>query len=144
MWIVKQLFGALTFLLMAAAVVFMIGPALFDDLRHSGSRLVPAPGVRVQEASCKTFVYVVSFCHISLASPSDAEHHASLILLGPTGGEAVVPMRSPEGGPYLTTGFARSTLVNRSIAFMLAVVFVIVGFVFSVRRLVRGRAQMQA
>ena len=117
----KQIAAGLFFGALCAFLIYLLGPPLMSDFGRDAKSLVPARGVAVNEAKCKTYVFVVAFCNVKLTGRQLAggSQRIEYLMLGRPGGESVRAMQSPGSGPAsVTTSFGMSHLTNRLVSFL--------------------------
>ena len=80
------------------ATMFVEGPGLMRDVQLRNAALVPAPGLRVEEATCRVHWWIVSSCSVSYSGPQQGERKSiSFSAFGTLGGERVQLLRTPDG-----------------------------------------------
>lgn len=126
----KSILAALFFVALTGGIGWLLGPTLWQDFKIRDAQKLTAQDVRVEEASCSTKLFVISFCTIKLKPAEAAQTTEFTYLITGTLGEArLAPMRTIGAREILTTNIGMDYLTNRIISFvvfmgiMLALVF---------------------
>ena len=123
-------------LLLASAIMFAItgffvmwlGPDLKSDFQNRSAHFEPARDVRITQARCRSKLFVISFCEISLSGKNvpGGKQEISYLIFGGLGDEPIGLMRTATpgaGGQHaFSTRIGMDYLTNRIISFAVFVV----------------------
>jgi len=104
-------------------VLWWLGPDLVRDWRI-GNDAVPAIDTRVEEARCRSRLFVLQVCNFSLAddrSAGSAKRTPWYVFLGAPGSERVVPLRGLSDPALLSTDLGLEKRLARSLTMALVV-----------------------
>ena len=91
------------FVLVFGFGLWLYTPGVLRDASAAQTRLVPAFGMRLTNASCKSALFVVSFCTVSYkTSVATLDRTIRYMVLGTAGGERVRLMVRPDTGEVVT------------------------------------------
>lgn len=122
-------------LILLAAVVYLMGGALYRDFAH-GSHFVADASIKVERADCKRTNFVLNDCEIDLSwmTPSGQKRQSAgfTVLFTSMAGTAVVPLRSSRDPEVVSTQAGLDHMTNRTITFMvfasILLALVVLGF----------------
>lgn len=100
---IGRIVGIGFFLLAFGFCMWVYAPGVIRDASAVRAQTVPALGMRLTKASCKSAVMVVSFCSVSYKSSVAAPNaYLNYLVLGTFGGERVQLMRRVDTGEVIT------------------------------------------
>lgn len=126
------------FILVFGSGLWLYTPGVLRDGSAGQTRLIPAFGMRLTDASCKSALFVVSFCSVSYkTSVATLDKTIRYMVLGTAGGERVRLMQRLDTGEVVTDFGVASykRRVGALAASVLMILFLIVAQVMHQRRL---------
>ncbi|MGE3644505.1 MAG: hypothetical protein AB7F96_11675 [Beijerinckiaceae bacterium] len=86
------------------------------DAMHRGDSFVPAPEVRLVDGRCKSKLFLITACDLTLRDPQSGQRISrSYVFPGPASYTNVSIMRSASDRSYLTTNIGQETFWMRFI-----------------------------
>jgi hypothetical protein len=104
--------------LLIAALLVLHAPGVLRDYEHRRDSY-EAVAMRVVEAKCTNFYFLISMCSVKLQGPSDANEHVTSIdqvFLGSMNGQRVFGVATHADPQSLTTNLGIQYLANRVLA----------------------------
>jgi hypothetical protein len=139
------LLGVLALLVGAlAGLLRWLGPNLVDDWRIGDT--AAAHGVRVEEARCRSRIFLLQFCSVTLAEDGAADKRTPwYVFLGAKDdGRTVVPLRSRSDPARLSTDLGQEKLLSRSATLALAVALLALCIAAALRVAQQGYRNLRA
>ncbi len=123
----KKMLTALVLIAVAGAAGWFLGPELWSDFQIRDAKTQTA-NVSIGDASCRTKLFVLSFCTIAMTpkGQAEAENHYYL-MVSSMGGETLEPLRTSGASDVLTTNIGQNYLMNR-IASFLGLMIILLGW----------------
>jgi|GEM_PF-4270801 len=155
----KAALTALIFLSIGGFLAWILAPTLWTDYKIQGTKRLVASDVQIDEAKCRTRLFIISFCTIRLnpdrlrparpnpgklqstaASNTTKTTELNYFLLSSLDSEKVIAMRSIGTREVLTTSMGMDHLTNRIVSFIAFAGFMLVVVIGGFLRAIRGKA----
>ena len=131
--------AAVAMILLACATIWLWGPLILKDYQLSGQSLQPTTAFAVTDARCKTKVFFLSSCDVTLepSAGRGAKQEFDYFILGRMGGESVYPMVDPATNA-VTTNIGVEYITNRILMLVLLSGFLFVLGIGALAKVVSG------
>lgn len=134
----KLILSVLFFLLLGGFFIWVFGPDIASDYKVDSKELQESRDYKVDKASCKSKVFVISTCEINVSHISDGStKEFNYFILNSLGGESVYPLVSNNGA--LTTNIGIDYFWNRVIVLLLIGLFLFIAPLFALFKMATGR-----
>ena len=133
----KNFFAAIVLIAVAGFFGWWMGPSLWTDYNLRGQTLEAARDATITKASCKTKLFVISFCDVTYKDQA-GEHDLAYLILGLDSDEQIAMLRAKQSPQIMTTSLGMSYFTDRVISFAALELILIFSVFALIAKLIRG------